>query len=600
MADRPRTRWSGRLVAAAALAALLGALGLLATARPAAASAFLVAATPARGAVVTTAPPEVLLTFSEPVEVVGDGAAVVGPGGDRVDPGTVRRPRPEVVAVPLPGVVAVTRQGTYTVAWHVVSADARPARGSFTFGIGAAPAAARISATGPAPVVAGAYGLAAFAALAGLTLLAGGVVLGRYGGPAPERSPRPRHLVMAGWTVLAVATVTLVALRGPYAAGAGLERAADRDLLGQTLHSHYGRALAVRLILLGGAAALLAWAARRPPGRDPRRRVRFAATGVVAAGGLALTWAAVSDAATAGAPGLLAGVVQVLATATWLGALVAVPTAPGVLAASRRRRSEPPPEPPEPPEPPAAAGGAAGGVATSAKPATTVTSTALVPPVLARRFGRLTAACVALIIISGGYLEWHALGGAAAPATTTYGRLLAIKIVLLGGALALSVWIRRGLRAPAGPGAPGGAPRPIAAAGTVLVALVLALSTALAEVEPAALARAARPATAAARFDAGGDAGTGVLRMRLPRTLRGVDQADLTFLSGGRPRDLAGPRAAWTQPVIGVGPLPVRFTRVGTGRYRLDWPPLPVAGPWRLRLTSGSGGGAAVVSVRVR
>src|SRR5919198_3358471 len=125
----PLGRFLGRFIAVAlvgVLAAGLAAGLTTATARPAAASAFLVAATPSHGSVLPTAPQEVSLTFSEPVEVVGDGVAVVGPDGGRVDPGTVRRPRPEVVSVSLPGVVAVTRQGAYTVAWHVVSADSRP------------------------------------------------------------------------------------------------------------------------------------------------------------------------------------------------------------------------------------------------------------------------------------------------------------------------------------------------------------------------------------------------------------------------------------------------------------------------------------------
>jgi copper transport protein len=119
-----------------------------------------------------------------------------------------------------------------------------------------------------------------------------------------------------------------------------------------------------------------------------------------------------------------------------------------------------------------------------------------------------------------------------------------------------------------------------------IAAVTLALTTVLAVVRPAAQEQAGRPVTRSGRFNAG----AGVLEVRLPRTSRGVDAADLTVLIGGRPLDLPGLQAAWSQPAIGVGPLPVRFTRVGTGRYRLDWPPLPIAGRWRLLITSGSNG----------
>jgi copper transport protein len=557
---------------------VISVIGVLAAARPAAASAFLVAATPAQGSALTTAPQEVLLTFSERVEVVGDGVAVVGPAGGRVDPGTVRRPRPEVVAVPLPGVVALTRQGTYTVAWHVVSADSRPVRGAFTFSIGSAPGAAGASATGAGPAVAGGYGLAAFAALAGLTMLAGGVALGRFGGAAPTANPVVRRLVMAGWTVLVLATLALLALRGPYVAGAGLARAADGDLLGQTLHSHYGRALAVRLVLLGAVPALLAPGSGRS-GPRPRCRPRLTAAGLaVVAVGLALTWAAVGDAATAGSLALAAGVVQLLALVTLLGVLIAVPVA---------RRAAPRPEPesadrPESvgrPEPPPPAGAyPAGGVATSAKTSTAPAADKAEAIDVARRLGPLVVACLAMIVVAGGYLERRALGGAAELLTTTYGRLLAIKIVALGGVPAAAIRLRGGLG------------RRLVTVGTALAAIVLALTTVLAEVRPAAQEQASRSATGSARFTGGAGAGEGVLEMRLPRTLRGVDAAGLTVLIGGRPQDVPGLQGAWTQPDIGVGPLPVRFARAGTGRYRLDWPPLPVAGRWRLRITSGSNG----------
>jgi copper transport protein len=568
----PRGRWI-RLGIAGILAVLTG---LLVLARPAAASAYLVAATPSHESVVPAAPQEVVLVFSERVDVVGDGVAVVGPSGGRVDPGTVRRPRPEVVVVPLPGVVAVTRPGTYTVSWHVVSADSRPASGAFTFSIGSAPGpappstAAGAAGRGAGPVVAAAYRLAGWAALAGLAMLVGGVTLGRYGVPAPDVRARLRGFAAEGWMTLVFATLALLALRGPYAAGTGLARALDRDLLGQTLHTHFGRALAVRLVLLGAAPVLLELGAGGADAK-PRRRAAGAVGGVVA---LALTWTAIGDAATAGTPtALLAGVVGLLAAATWLGGLAAISVA---------FRQLPP----------------AGWLTTSAE-------ATMEPGILARRFARLTALCATLIIIVGCYEAGRSLGGAAGLATTAYGRLLTVQMVLLAGVTALAILLCARLRVLGGAGRPGRVPRRMAAAGTILAALVLAGITAQADVTPGVQARAARPTTRFARFDAGGGAGgTRSMSVRLPRTLRGVDEAILTVRdAGGAPHDIPRAQATWTQIIIGVGPLPVRFTHLGTGRYRLDWPPLPVAGPWRLKLSvprTGRTGATATLTVRIR
>jgi copper transport protein len=596
---------------AAALAVAAPAAALLGAARPAAAEAFLVATTPSHGSVVTTAPQEVVLIFSERVDVVGDGVAVVGPGGVRVDPGTVRRPRPEVVSVALPGVVAVTRQGTYTVSWHVVSADSRPASGAFTFAIGSRQGSgARAAGLGAGPVVTACYGVAGFAALAGFVMLIGGVTMAGSGGLPPHVVRRLRGLAAAGWVTVVAATLAALALRGPYAAGAGPARAADRDLLGQTLHTAAGRALAARLVLLGAGAMLLEWGAGRAAGgrRDRRRR---AALGVAAAVALALTWTAAGEAAAPGAPPLAlpAAVVALLATGTWLGWLAALPVA--LHGAAPRRPAAPAAGQAADPLPdPLPARRAAVGAARAAPPGGDgpPESATLVDPVdmdrasqvpvdraaLASRFGRLTAGCAVAIAVAGGYQAWRQLDGAGSPVATAAGRLRIAELALLAGTLAVAIVLRARLRRSGGRG---GAPRRWAAMGAALGALVLVPATALPEVRPAALARAGRPVTLAAH------AAAATLSLRLPRALRGVDGGVLTVESGGGPYDPPGLRGAWRQQPIGVGPLPVRATRLGAGRYRLDWPPLPVAGGWRLAIdlaAPGRAGPAAAFAVRVR
>jgi methionine-rich copper-binding protein CopC len=106
------------LVAAVVLAGLRGVA-------PAGAHVELESAAPAAGAVLTTPPSSLSLTFSTtPVTV---GVEVAGPDGDAVAVGELARQGATVV-VPLPPLVEA---GTYTVTWRAAN-DAHPFTGSYT------------------------------------------------------------------------------------------------------------------------------------------------------------------------------------------------------------------------------------------------------------------------------------------------------------------------------------------------------------------------------------------------------------------------------------------------------------------------------------
>ena len=109
-----------------------------------AAHAELLEITPADGTLLDAAPAEVVLRWSEPVSITGgsarvldDTAAVVSDEA-RVD-GTV-------VTIPISGELA---DGTYTVAWDVISEDSHPISGATVFYVGAP------STTGPVDAQAG-------------------------------------------------------------------------------------------------------------------------------------------------------------------------------------------------------------------------------------------------------------------------------------------------------------------------------------------------------------------------------------------------------------------------------------------------------------
>lgn len=114
---------------ALALALAGAALALLALAAPAAAHDEIQSTSPKAGATLTTAPTSVVLTFGEDVVAVGTkvavttaSGAVVSDGEATISGGTVTQP-----------LQPLTENGTYTVAYRVVSADGHPVSDTFTF-----------------------------------------------------------------------------------------------------------------------------------------------------------------------------------------------------------------------------------------------------------------------------------------------------------------------------------------------------------------------------------------------------------------------------------------------------------------------------------
>jgi copper transport protein len=390
--------------ALAALLALCTALGvLLIAAGPANAHAVLRGSAPKDGAVLRTAPHQVALTFSEDVRLPDGALRVLDPHGTRMDrgsPGHVPG-KPSTVRAALSGNLP---RGTYTVAWRVVSADSHPVSGAFTFSVGAPSAtSAGIAAGAPQDTLVGAlYGVGRFAAYGGLALLVGGTAFVLLCRPDRAARRRLRRLAVSGWWVLLLSSAALLVLRGPYEAGAGLSRVLRPAAFEEALAGRPGQALATRLVLLAvGAAAWQTTALRRWAAGSGRLRVAAGAGFSVA---LAATWA-VSEHASVGpqAPVAVVSVVaHLLGMAVWLGGLTAVLT----LLRGARDASEPPRE-------------AVG------------------------RFSRLAFTTVAALVATGLYQSWQEVGSWQALVSTSYGRLLAVKVGAVLALLAAAGYSRR-------------------------------------------------------------------------------------------------------------------------------------------------------------
>lgn len=407
---------------------------LLGTAAPASAHAALLRTAPAEGSVVPSAPRQVRLDFSEGVLLAADAVRVLDPAGKRVDDG------PPQHAGDNDSTAVVTLRtglstGTFTVAWKAVSQDSHPVAGAFTFSVGT-PSATTVTLPGETGGgVAGAlYGIARYAAYAGFALLVGACAFFAVCRPRGVPLRRLRGLATGGWAVVVAATLALLLLRGPYVNGDGLGDAFDLAVVRDVLETRPGTALVSRLLLLAASAVFLSllfgtYARRDTPAERTGLPWGLAMGGSVLAAGLAATWA-VSEHASAGIqPGVAMPVamVHLLAMGVWLGGLVTLLATLHADAGSPAPRTR----------------GTAGAVEDASG----------IGPQAVRRFSRMAFTAVVVLVATGVYQSWRALGSWDALVSTPYGRLLLVKLGLVALLVALASVSRRWTGRLAGPAA---------------------------------------------------------------------------------------------------------------------------------------------------
>ena len=119
---------------AASRSSSLALLIVGAWAAPAFAHAVLEGTEPGSGATVQRSPEDITLTFSESVEASLGAVRVFNSRASQLDVGNPEHPGGDssVVRVSVPDL----DDGTYVVTWRVLSADAHPIRGAFTFTVG--------------------------------------------------------------------------------------------------------------------------------------------------------------------------------------------------------------------------------------------------------------------------------------------------------------------------------------------------------------------------------------------------------------------------------------------------------------------------------
>lgn len=531
MSTRQQSSWRRALGLVAAAAACL--LAVLLTGGPASAHAELIGTDPAEGAVLPASPGQVTLTFNERVLLTEAQPRLLDAAGRQLTSTASASERLLRIDVP-----DDLEAGSYVVAWRVVSADGHPIAGSLTFSVGKASAQ-----VAPAPVpqtpVAVTRGLSIVQAVLYLGLLPAlglGVFLVLLL-PADTRADGPRRLLRRLLVGAAATAAVAGVLSVPFTV-------ADQqaDSLGDVLRpGTWGDAQGSLLLSLGLLLAGLA-------------AVVVARTRVVLLVGVGL--AAVAPALVGHAralepqwPLVLTDVAHVLAGSAWLGGLIGLAVTLPAIAGQVGR-------------------------------AATVLS----------RFSAVAAGTLAALLASGSLLAWRIVGSWGDLFGTSYGRLLVVKIGLVGLAVGVASYNRFVLvpRARADGGYDARQRATVRIGRVVLVeagllAAVLVLTGFLVNRPPGNVPHGLpEEQVQVARL-----AGHGSVRVTLDPGLVGRNELAIRLQTpAGRPLEGDLPVVSLQSGDLSLGPVPLQID--GAGRFRAEVV-LPEAGTWEVEVSQRLG-----------
>ena len=471
------------------LLVLLAGFAWAAAAAPASAHALLESTTPERGTALDAAPSQVVLRFSEPVEIEFGAVRVYDAAGKEVQQGTAFHPGGQdgAVAVRLRGDLP---DGGYTTTYRVISADSHPVSGGFVFGVGAAGVAASgvtvgelLDGEGSGPVTSVAFAVARALQFTAIALAVGALAVlllvwvpalvalaapgGAWTAASDAFAARWRRLLIGAGALGLASALLALPLQAATAGGTTFWDGAGE--IGAVLDTRFGTVWG-----LGALAwlSVLALAVVRRAAAPAARPATVGAAGLavrragpwLAALALPLGWlvclpalgghASVQDPVAVLLP---ANVLHVVAASAWIGGIATLVVA---LPAATRRL--------EPPDRTRLLSGAVG------------------------RFSTLALVSVAALLTGGILQALLQLGAVDDLVDTAYGRAIVVKSVLVFGLLGLGAWNRRRTlpalereaRAGAPPGRPGVALRRALRAEVALGVAALAATGALAGYSP--------------------------------------------------------------------------------------------------------------------
>ena len=220
----------------------------------------------------------------------------------------------------LVGVPTGLPDGTYVVAWRVLSGDSHPIRGTYAFSVGEPTEDGQgliesvLDREAESESVDAALAVTRFVGLALILLCVGGVgFLTLAADPRELRGSWHWIALIVAGSLLALDSVAWIALTGVKAAGLGLPDVFSWSLSREILETGFGRAWAVRGLLAVALAtvAAVAWRLRRD----------LSVPLLVLAGSIAVTPALSGHARIEGLLAMLADAVHVIAAGVWVGGL---------------------------------------------------------------------------------------------------------------------------------------------------------------------------------------------------------------------------------------------------------------------------------------
>lgn len=388
------------------LTLLLALAGLVALAPPAGAHAAVDSTTPASGAVLQAPPEELVIRFNQRVAADDDSLQLHDASGARVPVGELERADGgRTLRVP----VRRLEEGGYVVTYRVVSEDGHAINGGVTWRLGRAAADVDqtvleelLNAEGGETTVRAVAAATRGLLFAALIVLVGGLVFVLAIWPAGAADARMRRVLVLAGAVAVVTTAFGAGLQGAETSGGSLGDALLPRAAVDTLDTDFGRAALARLVLVAvlTCVALVVTSARA---RSTPWRL-----GTLAASAGALLTLTLSGHARTGRWLTLAvplDLVHLGAAAVWIGGLAVV----ALVVLPRGDEAD--------------------------------------SGVVEARFSRVALAAVAAVVGTGTVQGLRQLGELEGLRTTSYGRLLVMKVAAVAVVVVLGALSRSLVRA---------------------------------------------------------------------------------------------------------------------------------------------------------
>ncbi len=541
---------------------------LVMLAAPAGAHAVLVQTEPASGQVYPTAPRVITLRFDENVQVGLGGIRLFDSKSHRIETG---RPTQAGSAATVSVTLPKLADGTYVATWRVISGDGHPVQGAFTFSVGEVTSGATgaqalanrlLTSQQGSRIVGVLNGALRFVEFAATGIMLGGFVFVALCWPSGRRSRAAVRLLQAAWVTAFVGAIAAVLIESSYTAGLGLSDSVKASVVRDYVDTHVGHVMVIRIFVLLAVAVL---------GRGLLRRASLGAAravlGVVLGVGLLATFTFAGHARTGFQVPLaiVTDLAHLCAFSVWVGGLVVM-----VVAVLR---------PHDPTE------------VESAVP----------------RFSNLALGAVVVLTGTGIYQGWRQVGSFGALKSTTYGRLLLVKVAVVAVVIVVAALSRDVLRQhmlgddeelsesaerreplPVGPGAARADLDVEVRADTVrrlrftvgleVGFLVVVLAT------TALLVNAAPARTAVnAPFNTTLQSKGLTFEVLFVPARTGPNEMHLTTLqSNGVLANVLGLEADLSNPAKGIAPIKVTLIKLGPGHYTSNGLALPFSGKWQL------------------